>query len=224
MQHLINVIDMSHTDNTETALNRPLHQSANLKTRPSNKPTVAPRPSTVPTTTSPAQPLTRNTNVIRVDAQAKSSGPGSLKVTLEPFRLFAKEARLYKLVEAELQGLCLPSKKQLESGYAFQPDRFMCSAKDVKRRAYKLVKRGHAGLWSWNEKLQAARYKALKKVPTLHQTPCRCASFTGWATNKVEGSPPPPVQSLPAGILNNFQHFQWYWHKDRWLLFLLHKA
>ncbi|KAH9442420.1 hypothetical protein MJO29_016472 [Puccinia striiformis f. sp. tritici] len=247
MRHLINVVDESQVEHLETTLDRPfnrkLTQNMNLalstqsitdaktqsmtksKLMSTKKPTVASKSPDNLKKINSAQPSALRHTVSCTHVQKTTlDAPPTVKITLEPFRLFSKEAQLYELAKSEFQGLCLPPDNQLESSYFFQLNRFKCSAENVKRRAYKLIKRGNAGLWKWDERNQTACYTALKKRDPNSQEALLRASFSGWATNKVEGSPPPLIKNLPAEISKNSPNFVWYWYKDRWLLFSLHRT
>ncbi|POW16689.1 hypothetical protein PSTT_01080, partial [Puccinia striiformis] len=159
--------------------------------------------------------LTQNMNLALstqsiTDAKTQSMTKSKPMSTKKPTVASKSPDNLKKINSAQPSAL---RQLQLESSYFFQLNWFKCSAENVKRRAYKLIKRGNA-----------ACYTALKKRDPSSQEALLCASFSGWATNKVEGSPPPLIKNLPAEISKNSPNFVWYWYKDHWLLFSLHKT
>ncbi|KAI7947443.1 hypothetical protein MJO28_009351 [Puccinia striiformis f. sp. tritici] len=226
MRHLIAMVDVSHAEASPDRSNAPsdrgrhrdlpnLPQSTTgkkLKPKQNNNPKVPRRQSktfTARNTVQTTKPINNSTS----------------HVTVQPFLLIPQMATLHDVIKAEYQGLCFPSDQSLKTKYVFQDKRWRVSADKLHTRANKLIKKGAAGIWLWNQEMEAADYRSLTKTTaTRSQDVKTLLQFSGWATEGPPGHSPPSIEKIPIKLFENVKGRTWCWYKDRWLLFLLHKT
>ncbi|KAI8460100.1 hypothetical protein BY996DRAFT_6409673 [Phakopsora pachyrhizi] len=202
-----------------------------LQSNPTSLATKNPSTVAIPTTASqlmksPLIPAPKSINVNStvshgVKQQAVYSNTPVKRLTSIP-----KRARLYEIVRPDFKGLCFPNDTELHNDYRFEATDRKVELNKLKTQAARLTRKGSAGVWVWNSKIQVGQYLSLRKISSTSSAKLFINRFSGLATDGKAGHSPPSTEMMPAKLLEKFEEFKgyrWYWFRDRWLLFTLHE-
>ncbi|CAH7667524.1 hypothetical protein PPACK8108_LOCUS1926 [Phakopsora pachyrhizi] len=229
MRHLINLVNVTHiTDATvrfshaqPTSLGFGTTQRASSKALTKCTPTTASQ-----LMKSPLIPTPKSVNVNSTVSHGVKQQAVYSNTPVKQFTLIPKRARLYEIVRPDFKGLCFPNNTKLHNDYRFEATNREVELNKLKNQAARLTRKGSAGVWVWNSKIQVGQYLSLRKISSTSSAKFFINRFSGWATDGKAGHSPPLTEMMPAKLLEKlkeFKGYRWYWFRDRWLLFTLHE-
>ncbi|KAI8447331.1 hypothetical protein BY996DRAFT_6421210 [Phakopsora pachyrhizi] len=229
MRHLINLVDVTHITDATVRFSHAQPASSDFGTtqQASSKALTKRTPTTASQLMkSPLIPTPKSVNVNSTVSHGVKQQAVYSNTPVKQFTSIPKRARLYEIVRPDFKGLCFPNDTELHSGYRFEATDRKVELNKLKTQAARLNRKGSAGVWVWNSKIQVGQYLSLTKISSTSSAKLFINRFSGWATDGAAGHSPPSSEMMPGKLLNklkDFKGYRWYWFKDRWLLFTLHE-
>ncbi|CAH7684337.1 hypothetical protein BY996DRAFT_6492523 [Phakopsora pachyrhizi] len=114
------------------------------------------------------------------------------------------------IVRPDFKGLCFPNDTKLHNDYRFEATDRKVELNKLKTQAARLTRKGSAGVWVWNSKIQVGQYLSLRKISSTSSAKFFINRFSRWATDGKAGHTPPSTEMMPAKLLEKFKEFKGY--------------
>ncbi|KAI8448719.1 hypothetical protein BY996DRAFT_6419396 [Phakopsora pachyrhizi] len=229
MRHLINLVNVTHITDATVPFSHAEPTSSDFGTTPQASSKALTK--RTPTTASQLMkshliPTPKSVNVNSTVSHGVKQQAVYSNTPVKQFTLIPKHARLYEIFRPNFKGLCFPNDTELHTNYRFEATDRKVELNKLKTQAARLTKKGSAGVWVWNSKIQVGQYLSLRKISSTSSAKLFINRFSGWATDGKAGHSPSSTEMMPAKLLEKlkeFKGYRWYWFRDRWLLFTLHE-
>ncbi|KAI8449709.1 hypothetical protein BY996DRAFT_6519010 [Phakopsora pachyrhizi] len=114
------------------------------------------------------------------------------------------------IVRPDFKGLCFPNDTKLHNDYRFEATDRKVELNKLKTQAARLTRKGSAGVWVWNSKIQVGQYLSLRKISSTSSAKFFINRFSRWATDGKAGHTPPSTEMMPAKLLEKLKEFKGY--------------
>ncbi|CAH7683155.1 hypothetical protein PPACK8108_LOCUS16508 [Phakopsora pachyrhizi] len=114
--------------------------------------------------------------------------------------------------------LCFPNDTKLHNDYRFEATDRKVELNKLKTQAARLTRKGSAGVWVWNSKIQVGQYLSLRKISSTSSAKFFINRFSRWATDGKAGHTPPSTEMMPAKLLEKLKEFKGYRWSSNWVI------